>query len=48
MAHGGRNGDNVDSSSPNIVTAELLGGRYRLGEVIGRGGMASVYTGAKD
>jgi serine/threonine protein kinase len=34
-------------SSPDIVTAGLLGGRYRLGEVIGRGGMASVYT-AKD
>ena len=34
-------------SSPDIVTAVLLGGRYRLGEIIGRGGMASVYT-AKD
>ncbi|BCW66125.1 serine/threonine protein kinase [Arthrobacter sp. NicSoilB4] len=34
-------------SSPEIVTAVLLGGRYRLGEIIGRGGMASVYT-AKD
>ncbi|KQN84986.1 serine/threonine protein kinase [Arthrobacter sp. Leaf69] len=34
-------------SSPDIVTAELLGGRYQLGEVIGRGGMASVYA-AKD
>jgi serine/threonine protein kinase len=34
-------------SSPNIVTAELLGGRYQLFEVIGRGGMASVYA-AKD
>lgn len=34
-------------SSPEIVTAVLLGGRYRLGEMIGRGGMASVYT-AKD
>lgn len=34
-------------SSPNSVTAELLSGRYQLGEVIGRGGMASVYT-AKD
>ena len=31
-------------SSPNSVTAELLSGRYRLGEVIGRGGMASVYS----
>ena len=34
-------------SSPDSVTAEPLGGRYQLGEVIGRGGMASVYT-AKD
>ncbi len=33
--------------SPESVTAELLGGRYQLGGVIGRGGMASVYT-AKD
>lgn len=33
--------------SPESVTAGLLGGRYQLGEVIGRGGMASVYT-AKD
>ena len=44
MAHGGRNGDSVESSSPNSVTAELLSGRYRLGDVIGRGGMASVYS----
>ena len=35
------------NSSPNSITAEPLGGRYQLGEVIGRGGMASVYT-AKD
>ncbi|MGO4806583.1 serine/threonine-protein kinase [Arthrobacter sp. 2MCAF15] len=34
-------------SSPNSIAAEPLGGRYQLGEVIGRGGMASVYT-AKD
>ncbi len=32
------------NSSPNSITAEPLGGRYQLGEVIGRGGMASVYT----
>jgi serine/threonine protein kinase len=42
----GRYGDIVDSS-PNSIMAEPLGGRYQLGDVIGRGGMASVYT-AKD
>ncbi|MET3951873.1 serine/threonine protein kinase [Arthrobacter sp. UYEF36] len=47
MAHGGRDGDSVDSSSPNSVAAELLSGRYQLGDVIGRGGMASVFS-AKD
>ncbi len=46
MAPKGRVGDSVDIS-PNSLTGELLGGRYRLGEMIGRGGMASVYT-AKD
>jgi serine/threonine protein kinase len=30
--------------SPSKVTTEILGGRYRLGDVIGRGGMASVYA----
>ena len=30
--------------SSNSVTSELLSGRYQLGELIGRGGMASVYT----
>jgi len=41
MAH--RKGrDNVESSPSD--TAEVLGGRYRLGRVIGRGGTASVYT----
>lgn len=29
---------------PSEVTTEILSGRYRLGEVIGRGGMASVYS----
>lgn len=37
----------MDSNPPDRLTAELLGGRYRLGELIGRGGMASVYR-AKD
>jgi serine/threonine protein kinase len=46
VAPRGRDGDIVDIS-PNSVTAELLSGRYQLGEVIGRGGMAAVYT-AKD
>jgi serine/threonine protein kinase len=46
VAPRGRDGDIMDIS-PKSVTAELLGGRYQLGGVIGRGGMASVYT-AKD
>ena len=31
-------------ASPSGVTTEILSGRYRLGEVVGRGGMASVYS----
>jgi serine/threonine protein kinase len=34
----------VLEESPTAVTVDVLGGRYRLGEVIGRGGMSSVYT----
>ena len=34
----------VLEDSPGGVTVEVLGGRYRLGDVIGRGGMSSVYT----
>ncbi|MDI3212333.1 serine/threonine-protein kinase [Arthrobacter sp. AL12] len=34
----------MESTSPKSTTAGLLSGRYQLGEVIGRGGMASVYS----
>ena len=35
---------NIVDASPSELTTDVLSGRYRLGGVIGRGGMASVYT----
>ncbi|MCY1675532.1 serine/threonine-protein kinase [Pseudarthrobacter sp. SL88] len=32
------------AESPSSTTNEIVGGRYRLNEVIGRGGMSSVYS----
>ena len=36
-------GTDMVAESPNSIRADVVGGRYRLGEVIGRGAMSSVY-----